>query len=98
MYCCRLGHGIGRSGDISAVQPKAAGSSVLMKLANAMVLDAIRLLGKITSNTWWIIHIMAAFSYVIVKVKMLSHISISHTNYLLIVLKLNWQICNKLPS
>ncbi|KAJ8382083.1 hypothetical protein SKAU_G00028610 [Synaphobranchus kaupii] len=29
----RLIHGIGRSGDIAAVQPKAAGSSLLNKLA-----------------------------------------------------------------
>ncbi|KAJ7327002.1 hypothetical protein JRQ81_016761 [Phrynocephalus forsythii] len=35
----RLIHGIGRSGDISAVQPKAAGSSLLNKLTNSIVLD-----------------------------------------------------------
>ena len=33
----RLGHGIGRSGDISAIQPKAAGFSLLMKLTNSLV-------------------------------------------------------------
>eukprot|EP00871_Galdieria_phlegrea_P000039 jgi/Galph1/1035/GphlegSOOS_G5773.1 len=37
-----LGHGIGRSGDISALQPKAAGSSLLVKLADCLALDAIR--------------------------------------------------------
>ena len=42
----RLSHGIGRSGDIAAVQPKAAGSSLLMKLTNCMALDAIRMAGK----------------------------------------------------
>ncbi|KAL8583987.1 hypothetical protein ACOMHN_048594 [Nucella lapillus] len=41
----RLAHGIGRSGDITAVQPKAAGSSVLMKLTNSLALDAIKLSG-----------------------------------------------------
>lgn len=41
----RFGHGIGRSGDISEVQPKAAGSSLLNKLTNAMVLDLIRRIG-----------------------------------------------------
>ena len=51
VLCRRFGHGIGRSGDIAAVQPKAAGSSVLMKLANAMVLDALRLLGKNNSHS-----------------------------------------------
>ena len=42
----RLGHGIGRSGDITAVQPKAAGSSIIMKLSNALILDLIRQTGK----------------------------------------------------
>ncbi|KAK7070844.1 hypothetical protein SK128_002687 [Halocaridina rubra] len=41
----RLGHGIGRSGDIAEVQPKAAGSSLLNKLTNAIVLDVIRSVG-----------------------------------------------------
>lgn len=41
----RLGHGIGRSGDITDIQPKAAGSSILMKLTNAMAADALRRLG-----------------------------------------------------
>lgn len=42
----RMGHGIGRSGDIGEVQPKAVGSSLLIKLANALLLDAIRLMGN----------------------------------------------------
>lgn len=41
----RLIHGIGRSGDIAAVQPKAAGSSLLNKLSNALLLDVLRLSG-----------------------------------------------------
>ncbi|XP_043828989.1 O-phosphoseryl-tRNA(Sec) selenium transferase [Dromiciops gliroides] len=41
----RFIHGIGRSGDIAAVQPKAAGSSLLNKIANLLVLDIIRLAG-----------------------------------------------------
>ena len=40
-----LGHGIGRSGDITAVQPKAAGSSVMMKVTNSLLLDLIRFCG-----------------------------------------------------
>ncbi len=40
-----LSHGIGRSGDINAIQPKAAGSSLLNKLTNELVLDAIHILG-----------------------------------------------------
>lgn len=42
----RLIHGIGRSGDISAIQPKAAGSSLLNKLTNSVVLDVIKLAGR----------------------------------------------------
>lgn len=45
-FISRLIHGIGRSGDISAVQPKAAGSSLLNKLTNSIVLDIIKLAGK----------------------------------------------------
>jgi len=40
-----LGHGIGRSGDIAAVQPKAAGSSVMMRLTNLLVTDVLRQAG-----------------------------------------------------
>ncbi|KAL3864200.1 hypothetical protein ACJMK2_005905 [Sinanodonta woodiana] len=41
----RLGHGIGRSGDIAAIQPKAAGSSIINKLTNSLALDAIKIAG-----------------------------------------------------
>lgn len=41
----RLSHGVGRSGDVAEVQPKAAGSSLLAKLANALARDALRLAG-----------------------------------------------------
>lgn len=41
----RLSHGIGRSGEVTAEQPKAAGSSLLMKLTNSLVADALRLAG-----------------------------------------------------
>ena len=33
----RMSHGIGRSGDIAAVQPKAAGSSLMAQIVNFMV-------------------------------------------------------------
>ena len=42
---CRFGHGIGRSGDIAEVQPKASGSSIMMKLTNQMILDLLRRCG-----------------------------------------------------
>ena len=40
-----MAHGIGRSGDLCENQPKAAGSSVINKLTNALVLDLVRQLG-----------------------------------------------------
>ena len=40
-----LAHGVGRSGDVAAVQPKAAGSSLLYALTNALALSAARLCG-----------------------------------------------------
>eukprot|EP01112_Ceratiomyxa_fruticulosa_P018536 TRINITY_DN5938_c0_g4_i1.p1 TRINITY_DN5938_c0_g4~~TRINITY_DN5938_c0_g4_i1.p1 ORF type:complete len:542 (+),score=105.76 TRINITY_DN5938_c0_g4_i1:162-1787(+) len=41
----RFGHGIGRSGDLDEVQPKAAGSSLIAKITNYMVNDAIKIAG-----------------------------------------------------
>ncbi len=36
-----LGHGIGRSGDVNALQPKAIGSSLVVKLTKHMFLNAL---------------------------------------------------------
>nr|XP_002120570.1 O-phosphoseryl-tRNA(Sec) selenium transferase [Ciona intestinalis] len=41
----RLAHGVGRSGDVTAVQPKAIGSSILNKLCTKLMLDMIRIVG-----------------------------------------------------
>uniref|UniRef100_A0A5S6R295 O-phosphoseryl-tRNA(Sec) selenium transferase n=1 Tax=Trichuris muris TaxID=70415 RepID=A0A5S6R295_TRIMR len=41
----RLMHGIGRSGDIGEMQPKALGSSLINKLSNSLALHAIQLSG-----------------------------------------------------
>ena len=38
-------HGIGRSGQLTAPQPKAAGASLMQQVANSAALDAIRKLG-----------------------------------------------------
>lgn len=37
-----LGHGIGRSGDVNALQPKAIGSSLIVKLTKSMVLHVLK--------------------------------------------------------
>lgn len=42
-YC--FGHGIGRSGDLTAEQPKAAGASLLQRITTWLVLDALKLAG-----------------------------------------------------
>ncbi|CAG0893252.1 unnamed protein product, partial [Cyprideis torosa] len=41
----RLIHGIGRSGDLQEIQPKAAGSSAISCLANLLALDAFKIAG-----------------------------------------------------
>ncbi len=45
-----LGHGIGRSGDVGAVQPKAAGSSLICRLAQDLVRDLLRVVGMTNAS------------------------------------------------
>jgi len=40
-----LAHGVGRSGDLTAQQPKAAGSSLIANLCKYLAVDAIRMAG-----------------------------------------------------
>lgn len=40
-----MAHGIGRSGDVAGVQPKAVGSSLANQLTNQLLLHAIRIAG-----------------------------------------------------
>lgn len=40
-----FGHGIGRSGDIDTIQPKAPGASLVAKLTNSLVKDSLELAG-----------------------------------------------------
>jgi len=46
-----LSHGVGRSGDITEAQPKAAGSSTLARLTLHLVLDAIRRGAGLSAST-----------------------------------------------
>lgn len=41
----RLAHGIGRSGDVAAEQPKAAGSSMLAKLTHLLAAHTLEVAG-----------------------------------------------------
>ena len=45
-----MSHGIGRSGDIAEVQPKAAGSSIMYKLATSLTLHALQIGGLKQDN------------------------------------------------
>ncbi|RHY27493.1 hypothetical protein DYB32_006732 [Aphanomyces invadans] len=41
--CFHLAHGVGRSGDICAIQPKAAGSSLMVQITNLLVKDMLHI-------------------------------------------------------
>lgn len=60
-------HGIGRSENIAEVQPNATGSSLMIKLVNAMLLESIRFMGKYlpTSNIIYLINL--SFCFVVVN-------------------------------
>lgn len=58
----RLIHGIGRSGDVAAIQPKAAGSSLLNKLTNSMVLDILRLSGVRSASSCFVVPMATGMS------------------------------------
>lgn len=58
----RFGHGIGRSGEITAIQPKAAGSSVMMKLTNSLALDIIRISGIQSTAACFVVPIATGMS------------------------------------
>ncbi|KAM9425298.1 O-phosphoseryl-tRNA(Sec) selenium transferase isoform 1-T1 [Pholidichthys leucotaenia] len=58
----RLIHGIGRSGDIAAVQPKAAGSSLLNKLTNSVVLDILKLAGVRSVSSCFVVPMATGMS------------------------------------
>ncbi|XP_033756838.1 O-phosphoseryl-tRNA(Sec) selenium transferase-like [Pecten maximus] len=60
-----FGHGIGRSGEITAIQPKAAGSSLLMKLANSLALDLIRLCGIPSVKSCFVVPMATGMSMVL---------------------------------
>ncbi|KAL7880167.1 hypothetical protein SRHO_G00024210 [Serrasalmus rhombeus] len=58
----RLIHGIGRSGDIAAVQPKAAGSSLLNKITNSVVLDVLKCAGVRSVSSCFVVPMATGMS------------------------------------
>lgn len=61
-----LAHGIGRSGDIAAEQPKAAGSTILAKLVRFLALDAIRLAGVKRAKSCLVLPIATGMTFALV--------------------------------
>eukprot|EP00055_Hartaetosiga_balthica_P012691 m.62429 g.62429 ORF g.62429 m.62429 type:complete len:502 (-) comp8030_c3_seq3:1882-3387(-) len=60
----RLGHGVGRSGDIAAIQPKAAGSSLLARVAEGMMLHLLQACGMQRAKACIILPIATGMSIV----------------------------------
>merc|ERR1712226_1445936 len=63
-----LGHGIGRSGDIAEIQPKAAGSSLLAKLANSFALDVIKMQGVKSANSCLLVPVATGMALVLTMI------------------------------
>nr|VZI31116.1 unnamed protein product [Spirometra erinaceieuropaei] len=57
-----LAHGVGRSGDITAVQPKAPGSSLINRLVNAMLLDWLRRSGAPSTSACFLVPMATGMS------------------------------------
>lgn len=57
-----LGHGIGRSGEIDAEQPKAVGSSLLYKLCKYLVKDSLKISGYQKINSLIIVPLATGMS------------------------------------
>eukprot|EP01137_Pigoraptor_chileana_P035385 Opistho-2@29300 len=60
-----MGHGIGRSGNISEVQPKAAGSSLVVRLTEYMVMDMLRLTGVRSAEACVLLPVATGMSIVL---------------------------------
>eukprot|EP00939_MAST-03C_sp_MAST-3C-sp1_P001540 g1540.t1 len=61
-----LAHGIGRSGDVAAEQPKAAGSSILHKVVRYLALDAIRMCGIKRANACLVLPMATGMSFALI--------------------------------
>lgn len=59
-------HGIGRSGQLTAPQPKAAGASLMQQVANSTALDAIRKLGLSNAKSGLVIPLSTGMSIALV--------------------------------
>mmetsp|Transcript_64002 Transcript_64002/g.171437 ORF Transcript_64002/g.171437 Transcript_64002/m.171437 type:complete len:94 (-) Transcript_64002:3-284(-) len=55
-------HGVGRSGDLTAEQPKAAGSSLLSKITHLMALHALKISGLESASSCVILPLATGMS------------------------------------
>lgn len=55
-------HGIGRSGDVTELQPKAIGSSVINKLTNELLLDFLKISGLTFIKSCFLVPIATGMS------------------------------------
>ncbi|TNN16517.1 O-phosphoseryl-tRNA(Sec) selenium transferase [Schistosoma japonicum] len=55
-------HGIGRSGDVTAVQPKASGSSLLCRLTNQLLLDWLKRSGSPSTSECFLVPMATGMS------------------------------------
>jgi len=61
-----LAHGIGRSGDVMAQQPKAAGSSLIVQLTKYLALDALHLSGLKAAKSCVVLPVATGMSIALV--------------------------------
>lgn len=66
-------HGIGRSGDVAAIQPKAAGSSLLNRLTGRLALDAVRTLGVSAAKAALVLPVATGMSMTLTLLCLRSH-------------------------
>ena len=60
-----MSHGIGRSGDIAAIQPKSAGSSLMFQITNSLCLDLIVQLGARNTKSCILLPVATGMAFVL---------------------------------
>ncbi len=74
-------HGIGRSGQLTAPQPKAAGASLMQQVANSTALDAIKKLGLSNAKSGLVIPLSTGMSIALVMGAMRRELGIERVLY-----------------
>jgi O-phospho-L-seryl-tRNASec:L-selenocysteinyl-tRNA synthase len=74
-------HGIGRSGQLTAPQPKAAGSALMQQVANSTALDAIRKLGLSNVKSGFVTPLSTGMSIALVMAALRRELGIEKVLY-----------------